>query len=282
MMIATSFLTAARAAGLSIALATGVALALPVAAQADGIASVDVVGTAFRITLASGRVLQGMELEGATLSLAMPGESTPRRVRLGRIVPDPMDPAHEVLLHRAVMLDSSGADVEACEPDPHGERWMFPVRGQWDADGRRVSDAGFTLTCSAGAQGKCVRFGYKPWTVLPDGTDLADYHRACVLLVRADYCGDHPTTRNGMAIDIYDRLGIQRRAESADDMSFKAAWGSEHALCVTHTRVPDNMTLDRLRQTCPWLLDRLGSVACTETEARSGRLGTALMFNRSR
>ena len=47
-----------------------------------------------------------------------------------------------------------------------------------------MSDEGFTLTCATGAQGKCVRFGYKPWKTLSNGVVLADYHQACVRLVR--------------------------------------------------------------------------------------------------
>ena len=28
------------------------------------------------------------------------------------------------------------------------------------------------LTCTGGAEGKCVRFGYRPWETLPDGTPM--------------------------------------------------------------------------------------------------------------
>jgi hypothetical protein len=61
------------------------------------------------------------------------------------------------------------------------------------------------ITCTGGAEGKCIRFGYKPWHPLSDGTSLEPYYRACVRLVRADYGGDGVGhTRNGTPIDLFD------------------------------------------------------------------------------
>jgi ADYC domain len=79
------------------------------------------------------------------------------------------------------------------------------------------------ITCTGDAEGKCVRFGYKPWGHAADGTPLAPYYQACVRLVRADYCGDGVGhTRNGMPIDIFDRIGVQRD-EPGPHMSLEAA-----------------------------------------------------------
>jgi len=169
-----------------------------------------------------------------------------------------------------------------CEPDAQGVRSAFPLRGNWDSEGRRVSDSGFTLTCAAGAQGKCVRFGYKPWKLLADGTALADYHQTCIRMVRADYCGGRGTTNDGMLIDLYDEIGIQRPAgpEEAPELRFEAAWNSEGAICAAHTRVPANMSLQELAESCPRLRGRLGDAACSPETA--SRYGTALLFNRSR
>jgi ADYC domain len=177
-----------------------------------------------------------------------------------------------------------GASDELCEPNPQGERWAFPLRGQWNANGDHISDKGFTLTCSGGAQGKCVRFGYKPWRTLPNGTSLADYHQACIRLVRADYCGDRGTTRDGMLIDIYDRIGIQRpeNNDSKNELSFEAAWNTKGAVCVAHTRVPANMTLSLLATTCPRLRNRLGATACTQEKAESFAFGKVLLYNSSK
>ena len=153
---------------------------------------------------------------GATLSIVLPNDANAKQIKIRTILPDPTDPDGDVLLYRIGVLDpATGALEELCEPDAAGERWAFPLQGQWDGEGRRISDQGFTLTCASDAQGKCVRLGYKPWKTTPDGTTLADYHQACVRLIRADYCGHQGTTNDGMLIDIYDHLGIQRPAEDA-------------------------------------------------------------------
>jgi len=91
----------------------------------------------------------------------------------------------------------------------------------------------FLITCTGGAEGKCVRFGYKPWRRGPDGVSLAPYYQTCVRLVRADYCGDGiGHTRNGTPIDLFDTIGIQSD-EVAPGMTFEAAWGrTERSACV--------------------------------------------------
>jgi hypothetical protein len=253
------------------------------ASRADGIARVEVDGTAFVIALESGQVLRGRDLEGATLSLALPERTELSRIRVASIAVDPMDPAGEVLLHHLLVEDPAGGPAEElCEPDAEGRRAAFPLRGQWDGEGQRVSDSGFTLTCAAGAQGKCVRFGYKPWKASADGTALADYHQTCIRMVRADYCGGRGTTNDGMLIDLYDGIGIQRQAapEEASDLRFEAAWNPEGAVCVAHTRVPANMSMQALAESCPRLRFRLGDAACSPETV--SRYGPALLFNRSR
>jgi hypothetical protein len=118
-----------------------------------------------------------------------------------------------------------------------------------------VTSRGFTLTCASGAQGKCVRF--------------ADYHQACIRLVRADYCGNQGTTKDGMLIDVYDKIGIWAADEAADpSLRFKAAWDANGAICVAHTRVPENVTLERLAEECPRLRGHLGESACRRARLR--------------
>lgn len=251
----------------------------------DHIASVDVTGTTLSITLASGKKLQKAELVGATLSLVLPGETEPKSIRIDSVVTDPMDPENEVLLYRITVLDEvTGKAEELCEPDPQGNRWAFSLRGTWDLNGQHISDQGFTLTCATGAQGKCVRFGYKPWKILSNGANLADYHQACIRLVRADYCGNKGTTKDGMLIDLYDQIGILEVGDAAEhhDLQFEAAWGTHGALCVAHTRVPENVTLEQLADECPRLRGHIGEAACSRADAEAGRFGPALLFNRSR
>jgi hypothetical protein len=264
---------------------TPIAVPAAIGQKTDRIVSVEVIGTAFRVTLANATIVEKSELEGATLALMLPGETKPKQVQITTIVPDPMDPDREVLLYRMTVLDqATGRSEELCEPDQQGNRWAFPLRGQWDANGLHISDEGFTLTCATGAQGKCVRFGYKPWKTLPNGVSLADYHQACVRLVRADYCGTRGTTRDGMLIDIYDTIGISTISDTAanDPLRFEAAWDVNGAVCVAHTRVPENITLERLAAECPRLRGHLGEAVCTRTAAESGAFGPALLYNRSR
>ena len=179
------------------AVATGITLASSFWGQAmsDQIAGVQVDGTVLRIRFASGHVMSGRDLTGATLSFLQAGPFPPLKVKVESVETDPLDPDHETLLYHLLAVDTeTGRTGELCDPDVRGERWAFPLRGQWNAEGRRVSSsAGFTLTCADGAQGKCVRFGYKPWKTLPNGARLEAYHQACIRLVRADYCGGHGT-----------------------------------------------------------------------------------------
>jgi hypothetical protein len=218
------------------------------------------------------------------LSVTLPDNTAPQDVKIVSIVADPTDPDHEVLLYRMSILDrAKGTMEELCDPDGEGERWAFPLRGRWDANGRHISNEGFTLTCASGAQGKCVRFGYKPWKSLPNGSALADYHQACIRLVRADYCGNQGTTKDGTRIDVYDKVGISAAADEADpSLRFEAAWDANGAICVAHTRVPENVTLERLAEECPRLRGHLGESACRREEAEAGRFGPALLYNRSR
>jgi len=275
-------------ANATVAVAVGITLLTSISygqGIADHIAGVRVDGTVLRIRLASGKVMSGSELIGATLSLSQAGPFLPLKVKVESVETDPLDPDHETLLYHLLAVDAkTGRTSELCDPDARGERWAFPLRGQWDAEGRRVSsNAGFTLTCADGAQGKCVRFGYKPWKTLPNGVRLAAYHQACIRLVRADYCGGHGTTRDGMLIDIYDNLGINSPDPnpSAAGVRFEAAWTTTGAVCVAHTRVPENITLQQLGQQCPRLRGRLGESACTEAGSR--RWGNqVLMYDRSR
>jgi hypothetical protein len=178
---------------------------------------------------------------------------------------------------------ATGARQELCGKDMHGEHWAFPLAGQWNSEGQHVTNSGYTLTCADGAQGKCVRFGYKPWKTLPDGTALEPYHQACIHLVRAAYCGDESTTNTGTLIDIYDRVGIQSPDPDpeAAGLRFEAAWNTHGAVCVAHTRVPENMSALQLPQSCPRLAHRVDAVSCTEETAGNGD-DPVLLFNRSR
>lgn len=254
-------------------------------AMPPALRSVDVIGTAFRITYADGHVLAGRDLQGAVLTLTLSGDTRPDRYRLDRIEPDPDN--DDVLLYRITVLATQPgeADHDLCEADAQGQSWAFPLKGQWDTEGHRLSETGLTLACAAGgAIGKCVRWGYRPWGKTPSGASLAPYHAACVNMVRANYCGDRGTTRDGMTIDYWDNAGIIRQDKDEArriGLRFEAAWSPQGALCVAHTRVPEHMTLANLARTCP-RLRRIGAAKCDAEAARKGAYGKALLFNSSR
>lgn len=228
-------------------------------------------GTEFVLYRSDGRVLRSADLVGAELDL---GDG--RVLRIDAVRPDPADA--RILLHRLSQRLADGSWQEACEADREGQHEGFPLPGHW-VDGRyRRDGAHFALTCTGGAQAKCVRWGYRPWDRAPDGSAMEDLYEACVHMVRADYCGDgQATTREGMTIDVYDRRGVQQPASGAD-FQFEAGWAPTGAVCVHHPRVPQNVSLDALAARCPHLADALGE-RCDEAQATASG---AVLFNRSR
>jgi hypothetical protein len=165
--------------------------------------------------------------------------------------------------------DANGQSKDLCQPDPDGRRAAFAF-----PDGA----GGLNLTCTSGAEGKCVLMGYHPWEAR-EGVPLHDLHRACIHMLRADYGGDgRPATRDGTAINIYDPFGIQK-PDPAPGMQFEAAWGPEGAICVSHPRIADIVTLEELAKRYPHLRSRLGPHGCYEEIMR--RDPRAILFNQS-
>ncbi|PAQ05313.1 ADYC domain-containing protein [Mesorhizobium temperatum] len=260
-----------------VALATAIssmaAVSLAKAGTGQAISSISVVGTRFEVTTADGRVVTQEDLVGAVLTIADGQERMP--LRIDAVETDPRNSDGGIMLYTMSTRDpATGAWRNICEPDIEGRRMGFPLAGTWTQDGRHLpSDTAFSITCTGGAQAKCVRFGYRPWEKSPDGTPLWDHHQACTRMIRADYCGDGVGhTRNGTPIVIYDRKGIQQD-EAAPDMSFEAAWDADGALCVSRTRIPDVLTMEGLAAICPGVRQQ-PRTAC---ESRAG----ALILNRS-
>jgi hypothetical protein len=253
-------------------------LALAVGAAAEPAPVLTVERTAFIVRLPDGRALAEEELVGAVLE-ATDETGRPLTVRVDGFAHDPRDPAGEILLYRLSALGESGAWDELCLPDPDGERWAFPLAGTWTATGEHVPGEGaFSVTCTSGAAGKCVRAGYKPWARALDGTSLRDHHQACVRMFRADYCGDGvPTIRDGTLIDFYDDAAVQAE-EGGRGFRFEAGWAKDGAVCVTRPRIPENVGLEALERRCPARLAGLVGPACTEERARAAG---ALILNKS-
>ena len=191
------------------------------------------------------------------------------KVRIDAIAVDPKTPQGDVFLYDLSVSDAAGGWAPVCAPEADGKPHAIL---------RPAPQGRIAILCTAGALGKCIRFGYRPWATA-GGRSLEPYWQACARMVRADYCGDEqPTTRDGMLIDLWDEAGVQERA-GAEGLSFEAAWAAEGALCVAHPRVPQNVTLETLEKACPRLSGRLGP-ACTPDAAR--RWGSPLLFNDSR
>lgn len=232
----------------------GAAVAVAAAAPVPSVRTVAVVGTEFRITLTDGRTLAQEELVGVVLLVGRDG-GEPQPLRIDAVTRDADDPTGEIVLYALSAPDAAdGTWRNICEPDIDGRRLGFPLPGAWTANGTYHPDApGLSITCTAGAQGKCVRFGYKPWATLPDGTAMLPYYQACTRAVRADYCGDGVGhTRDGTAIDIFDTAGIQVE-EAPPGMTFEAAWGPEGALCLERVRIPELASLAAIAAACPQL-----------------------------
>jgi ADYC domain len=256
------------------------------------VASIAVAGTVLMITLTDGRVLASPDLIGA--SLVVDQGDRLRRVRLDGIERDPADkrrdvaPADVIWLHSFTVEALDGSWEPLCDDGPDGRRQAIPVMGRFSsADGRfgAGGPGSFELACSAGAMGKCIRFGYHPWQardLVSHQNDAPvpaylDLYNACIRMVRADYGGDGTgTTMNGMLIDLYDDHDIQ--APDGDHrMEFEAGWTQDGAVCVNHPRVKQNIALGDIAARWPRLAGSNGA-SCTEKSARS--LG-ALLFNRS-
>ncbi len=231
-------------------------------------------GGDFRADLSDGTHLRGAALVGAVLRF----EGMELRIDTARRDDAPPLPgggrATDVWLFglsaRASGGGAAGAEWQPyCRPDPQGESLAMPYPAE---------DGSLRLTCSAGAIGKCIRFGYRPWASLPDGRPLAPFHAACSNLVRAAYgTPERGWTRDGMRIDLYDHVGIQAPDNAPED-AFEAGWTPEGATCVAHVRVPENGDLAAVAAAHPRLAGRTGPVACTEATARAAG---AILFNRS-
>ena len=237
------------------------------AAQSAVVSGVAVEGTEIVVALADGRALRSRDLVGATLDVRFEGE--PAKVRITAVERDPDDKSGTIWLHTFESRQADGTWSNVCMAGPDGRRQGFPLQGL---------DKGMEFTCSGGAIGKCVRFGYRPWAAGPDGLSLMPQHAACVRMVRGDYGGGgQPFTKDGMIIDLYDTQGIQS-PDMIDGQTFEAGWAPDGAVCVHHVRVKENTTLAELEARFPRLKGRTGAI-CTEAFARQHG---AILLNRSR
>ena len=229
-------------------------------AHAQPAARLTVEGERFVLVMPDGKRLTSAELVGAQLT-TQDGET----IRIDAVTPSKEHP--DLLLHSFSSLDAvTGQWTPLCEADAYGRRAGFPVAGRWNKNGHYVKDAKhWFLTCTSGAQGKCVLWGYDPWGKGPHGEDLTPYYRACQYTVRANYDGQGEAhTKNGATIDVADILDIQKPESRSDPaFAFEAGWGPSGAVCVAMTRWPDLLSIEGLLKSTP----RLGG-KCDEAAAR--------------
>lgn len=131
------------------------------------------------------------------------------------------------------------SELERCEHDNRSllAEKAIAVEGYWERpSGRYQKDpTRFTLACLSGVAAKCAHWGYVPSREY-NGQSLLPYYKSCVVAARAEYRGSgESTTCTGVIIDIYDKLGIQRREEPAG-FTFEALFGENGATCLSRPR----------------------------------------------
>jgi hypothetical protein len=245
-------------------------------AIADSPPRVEVTEAKFKIILGDGRILQGQDLVGAILHLRN-RSGDPIEIRIDSMTLAAGNSDSGIELYGMSRRDARSEWLPLCKPGADGRALGFPLPGvdAADEDAEAGGDS-FSIACTAGARGKCVMLGYRPWATGAGGESLRPYFDACVRMMRADYCGDGRSyTRPGIRVDMWDSAGVQT---AQTDMPFEAAWSPDGALCLARIRVPGLSTLKDLLAVCP----RLAATPPAECEAASRRPESgALLWNRS-
>ena len=267
-----------RARAVVLALVLLATAAIPARAAPDRALTLALEGTEIVARGSDGAALAPEALVGATFAAGDPATGR-YRFRIDRVLPDPDDAGQAALYDVSVRGPTSARWDKLCTADPEGRTTAIVVPGSWAADGRFVpgGEGRFSFACTAGAQAKCVLFGYPPWASAPNGESMARYHAACVRMVRADYCGDGtPHTVPGVTIEMFDLAGVHARQEESYG-AFEALWGTDGAVCLARSRRPEFPLADILRQ-CP-RLNAGPATSCREDDL--DRLPGALLGNRS-
>lgn len=231
------------------------------------------------------KIYSGADLIGATLNgTLLTGTSIPLRIE------DVKTDASGVTLYSVSVLSDNGP-MPLCGTANGAPIPAVAVSGYWDKAASYVDEGdSFTFGCSNAAIGKCIRWGYQPWSTAQECRNnscktrqLSDWHRACVRMVRADYCGDGVShTRNGTMINIYDQLGLQK--SSAPGWQVEAEWGKDGASCIGHTRwvqanpMYSESDLAYVQRVCP---DRLAATKPQKCDLDKTTYNTQFGFNKS-
>jgi hypothetical protein len=232
-------------------------------------------GGQFLLHSDDGSVVRGQDLKGAIIKIR--NSAAPSfEVRIEAVEPSPFG---DVELYALVIRRNPDDPWSAlCRPGPDGRARAIPLRNNNNrgASETAAAHADFSLVCTAGAKGKCIMRGYRPWATSAEGQSVAPYYEACIRMMRADYCGDGQSyTHEGIRIDSWDRLGIRLPSSR---LPLEAAWDSHGAVCIARTRVPSIATLAALVDRCPALATRVRP-DCSDIPGQPG--GEAILWNRS-
>ena len=195
------------------------------------IKSVQVLRTRFRAKREDGSWATDQELVGALL-VAVDAQGIEEVYRIDSIEKATYGNAGEIFLYTFSVKDpASGSWINFCKPDVEGMQKGFPLSGYWDEKGYHIQSVDdYSITCTGGVIGKCVKAGYVPWGRTSNGKSLWGYHQACTRMMRADYCGNgKPHTRDGTKIELWDREGIQVDTLEPG-LTFEAAWNEDGAV----------------------------------------------------
>lgn len=222
----------------------------------------------------SGAILRGQNLKGTVVRLRT-RSGDPFELRLDAVESSPFEDVE--LYDVAIRRQADGAWTPLCRPGPDGRARILAIETVPSSD-RSDADpvARLSLTCTAGAKGKCIMRGYRPWAFNSTGVPLAPYFEACVRMMRADYCGDGRSyTQEGIRIESWDNLGLRTSAKS---LPFESAWDANGAVCIARPRVPSIAPLATIVNRCPALAARIQS----DCGDRAGQPGSdALLWNGS-
>lgn len=186
----------------------------------------------------NGVTIQAADFVGAHFT-AMRGNGSPVTLKITS--------AHQqagIWSYGVAYFERNGSWYSICH-DSVGTLPAIPLEGTWNHDfgapdgGSHTTDATkFTFACTrVSTLAKCVAAGYRPWE-----SGLADYHQACVRMLRADYCGNGISyTTNGRLVNLYDGLGIQ---VDTSNYRVEAEWTAGGARCITDAhRAPEGTDL---------------------------------------
>jgi ADYC domain len=244
-------------------------------AGADSVPRIEVTDAKFKIDFGGGRVLRGADLVGVVMALR-DRSGSPFEIRIDSVVAGE-DAAAGMELYGLSRRAAGGVWSPLCKPGADGHALGFPLPSTIPSHDDSEADGGdFSIACTAGARGKCVMLGYRPWATSATGKPLQPYFEACVRMMRADYCGDgRSSTQPGVRVDMWDSAGVQ---DAQTDLPFEAAWSPDGAVCLAHVRVPDVATLEGVLHACPRLAMHPG--ADCESWSRRSDSG-ALIWNGS-